>query len=284
MTMSEILPLIDTHTHFDIPEFDTDRVAQAALAYQNGVRDLVLVGYLAKYFERMVDCQAQMQALGDAGKPSPRAHLAFGLHPFYITQHTPNDLRLLEQCIQRYPSVALGEVGLDTFTAEMKLPKNIAKQQAFFIEQLGLATRYKLPVLLHIRRAHAETLKILKQQRFVGGGIAHSFSGGIQEAKALVNLGFKIGVTGQVTNPNAKKLRTTLVELVNVVGINSLVIETDCPDMMPLPCQTGTNQRNVPANLPYVVQGLADLLAVDIEKLSEQLIDNTQQVFGSYIG
>lgn len=278
-----MLQLIDTHTHFDIDMFDHDRAEQSALAYQRGVKHIVLIGYLAKYFAQMVACQQQMQGLIESDKPSPTAHLAFGLHPFYITEQVTNDLVKLEQFIQRYPSVAIGEIGLDTFSDEMKLPHNVAKQQDFFIQQLELATQYQLPVLLHIRRAHADTLRILKQQKFQNGGIAHSFSGGIQEAKALVDLGFKIGVTGQVTNPNAKKLRNTITELVKTVGLESLVIETDCPDMMPLSCQTNDNtldsRRNVPANLPIVLQGLADLLQIDVDSLSKMLWKNSTRLF-----
>lgn len=278
-----MLQLIDTHTHFDIDMFDHDRAEQSALAYQRGVKHIVLIGYLAKYFAQMVACQQQMQGLIESGKPSPTAHLAFGLHPFYITEQVTNDLVKLEQFIQRYRSVAIGEIGLDTFSDEMKLPHNVAKQQDFFIQQLELATQYQLPVLLHIRRAHADTLRILKQQKFQNGGIAHSFSGGIQEAKALVDLGFKIGVTGQVTNPNAKKLRNTITELVKTVGLESLVIETDCPDMMPLSCQTNDNtldsRRNVPANLPIVLQGLADLLQIDVDSLSKMLWKNSTRLF-----
>ena len=278
-----MLQLIDTHTHFDIDMFDHDRAEQSALAYQRGVKHIVLIGYLAKYFAQMVACQQQMQGLIESGKPSPTAHLAFGLHPFYITEQVTNDLVKLEQFIQRYHSVAIGEIGLDTFSDEMKLPHNVAKQQDFFIQQLELATQYQLPVLLHIRRAHADTLRILKQQKFQNGGIAHSFSGGIQEAKALVDLGFKIGVTGQVTNPNAKKLRNTITELVKTVGLESLVIETDCPDMMPLSCQTNDNtldsRRNVPANLPVVLQGLADLLQIDVDSLSKMLWKNSTRLF-----
>lgn len=278
-----MLQLIDTHTHFDIDVFDHDRIEQSALAYQRGVKHLILIGYLSRYFDQMAACQQQLRQLIASGIDSPNAHLAFGLHPFYITEHEPADLVKLERVIQRYPSVALGEIGLDTFSDEMKLPHNITKQQEFFVQQLALATQYKLPVLLHIRRAHADTIKILKQQKFQWGGIAHSFSGGIQEAKALVNLGFKIGVTGQVTNPNAKKLRNTITELVKTIGLESLVIETDCPDMMPLICQTGENtpdnRRNVPANLPVVLHGLADLLQINVDYLASVLWGNTLHLF-----
>lgn len=274
------LPLIDTHTHFDVDSFASDRDLQAQLAFEQGVHHLVLIGFLAKYFAQMVACQQQLQALAAQDKPTPTAHLAFGLHPFYITQHQGSDLQHLEQCIQQYSPIAIGEIGLDTFTDEMKIAENYAKQQDLFIQQLDLATQYRLPALLHIRRAHGDVLKILKSQKFQHGGIAHSFSGGIQEAKALVNLGFKIGITGQVTNPNAKKLRQTIVELVKTVGLEAIVIETDCPDFTPLPCQRQPchdthGRRNVPANLKYVLEELSNLLDKDSTELSHHLWQNS---------
>ena len=269
------LPLIDTHTHFDVDSFDHDREIQSQLAWHNGVHHLVLIGFLAKYFAQMVACQRQMQGYGQQGKATPLAHLAFGLHPFYITEHKDSDLQRLEQFIQQYSPIAIGEIGLDTFTAEMKTAENYTRQQDFFAQQLELAKHYQLPALLHIRRAHGDVIKMLKAQKFTQGGIAHSFSGGIQEAKALVNLGFKIGVTGQVTNPNAKKLRHTLTELVKIVGLDAIVIETDCPDFMPLPCHETHGRRNVPANLPYVLTALSDLLKKDQSRLAEQLWQNS---------
>ena len=269
------LPLIDTHTHFDVDSFDHDREMQSQLAWDNGVHHLVLIGFLAKYFAQMVACQQQMQGYGQQGKATPSAHLAFGLHPFYITEHKDSDLQQLEQFIQQYSPIAIGEIGLDTFTAPMKTAENYARQQDFFAQQLELAKQYQLPALLHIRRAHGDVIKMLKAQKFTQGGIAHSFSGGIQEAKALVNLGFKIGVTGQVTNPNAKKLRHTLTELVKIVGLDAIVIETDCPDFTPLPCHGTHGRRNVPANLPYVLTALSDLLKKDQSLLAEQLWQNS---------
>ena len=136
-----------------------------------------------------------------------------------------------------------------------------------------MATQYQKPVLLHIRKAHAETIAILKTQKFKLGGIAHAFSGGVEEAKALVKLGFKIGVTGQITNPNAKKLHQVL----QAIGSENLVIETDCPDMTPLCCQTSSEHRtrNTPVNLPYVLESLAQSLNQPELQLAAQLWQNS---------
>lgn len=300
-----IFPLIDTHTHFDAPVFDVDRDEQMQKAYQRGVRHLVLVGYLHRHFDRLyatkefIDEQAHAVA-GQTFKQKEKpfnAHIALGLHPFYIDQHTDEHLENMAQMLNDKRPLAIGEIGFDTFTDEMKQSDMVAKQGRFFKAQLDMAVSHKLPVMLHIRKAHAEALALLKAHYYDAhelGGVAHSFSGGEQEAKAFVKLGFKLGVTGQVTNPNAKKLRRTIQAAVDTYGIECLVIETDCPDMTPIMCQDSignqsalgqspddewgdapAHNRNVPANLPYVLGSLSELLAVPTERLAEQLWHNS---------
>ncbi len=95
------------------------------------------------------------------------------------------------------------------FLKQHKQAEIFQKQKDFFAAQLELAQQFDKPVLLHIRKSHAEVLQILKQQQFKQGGIAHAFGGGIEEAKAFIKLGFKLGITGQITNPNAKKLASS---------------------------------------------------------------------------
>lgn len=273
--------MIDTHTHFDEAVFDLDRADLALSAWQNGLRHLVLIGYLAQYFPRLVATQQQLNQWY-IQKASPMAHVAFGLHPFYIQQHQPQHLdqleQFLKQAVAQKTCIAVGEIGLDTFSAEMKIPLWYTAQKTLFSSQLELAKQFNLPVLLHIRRAHADTLAILKQHRFAQGGIAHAFSGGVEEAKALIKMGFKLGITGQITNPNAKKLRT----VVQHVGSAHLVLETDCPDMAPLCCQVSTpsgraHTRNTPANLPHVLDGLAQVLGMEKSVLAAQLWHNSVQ-------
>lgn len=310
-------PLIDTHTHFDEPVFSLDRVEQIERAQTAGLRHLLLIGYLRQYFSRMYNVQAQInkQAAPEAtvddyqNSDSIQAHIALGLHPFYIEAHSETDLQDLALMLsQQSDTIAIGEIGLDTYTPQMKQPEVYDKQKRFFIAQLDLAVAHGLPVLLHIRKAHADCLKILKDHDYDArklGGIAHSFSGGEQEAKAFVKLGFKLGITGQVTNPNAKKLRRALIAAVERYGLSCLVIETDCPDMMPIidttsqgrqsggPLSHSDNNlasypqgrvapnasdrplRNTPANLPYVLATLSSLLEVPEAILAQQLWKNS---------
>lgn len=272
-------PLIDTHTHFDDFVFDADRIDLATSAYDSGVRHLLLIGYLAKYFDRMLQTQQQLTEKLQAGLAVPKVYLASGLHPAYISQHSEADLEQLAQFLQSHSPVAIGEIGLDTFTDELKTEALVAKQKRFFTAQLDLAVHHQLPVLLHIRKAHADCLALLKKHSYDAhklGGIAHSFSGGEQEAKAFVKLGFKLGVTGQVTNSNAKKLRRAITAAVETYGLQCLVLETDCPDMTPVCCQQGEQPtRNVPGNLNFVLQSLSELLQVSEQQLAQQLWQNS---------
>lgn len=264
-----MMQLFDTHTHFDVHEFDDDRQFLAQQAKRQGVEKLILIGLTQSHFSTLVKTHHQINQWQDA----PTSYLAPGLHPIYIEQHQTQHLDDLEHLLQQEPCIAIGEIGLDRFLAEHKSVEIQQKQHDFFTAQLDLAQQYHYPVLLHIRKAHAEVLTLLKYHRFKYGGIAHAFSGGIEEAKALIKLGFKLGITGQITNPNAKKLR----QVVQAVGIQHLVIETDCPDMTPLCCQTSTEKRtrNVPQYLYYVLLGLADVLAIEPDVLAQQLWSNS---------
>lgn len=268
-------PLFDTHTHFDVPDFDLDREQLAYQAKKVGVEHLILIGFLYERFQDLIDTQQFLNQLNNA----PRSHLAPGLHPFYIEQHRLEHLNALENILKTEACIAVGEIGLDTFLKQHKQAEIFQKQQDFFSAQIELAQQYDKPILLHIRKSHADVLAMLKQHQFKHGGIAHAFSGGIEEAKAFIKLGFKLGVTGQITNPNAKKLHA----VVQAVGAEHLVLETDCPDMTPLCCQTSDQQhtRNTPVNLPFVLAGLAESLAMDQATLAGMLWKNSHECLGS---
>lgn len=259
--------LIDTHTHFDVPFYDARRAEFAARAYANGVRHIVLIGYKSAYFKRMLAAQ-------NASAPLI-CHLAMGLHPLYINDHQDSDLVLLDDYLQKYRNIAIAEIGLDGFTPELKA--QIPRQKRFFAAQIELAKAHKLPIMLHIRKNHADALAMLKAHNWQGGGIAHSFSGGAQEAVAFVKMGFKLGITGQFTNPNAKKLRQAVARVWQEFGAAAFVLETDCPDMTPFARYPATNE---PAFLPDILNELARTLGVNKEALAAQLWENSENAIG----
>ena len=269
MSFLSPVPLFDTHTHFDVSDFDADREELAFKAKQAGVDALILIGFLQERFDTLIQTHLALNKLQDA----PKSYLAPGLHPFYIEQHQTQHLDALEKVLMKHDCVAIGEIGLDTFLKQHKQADMLEKQKSYFSRQIEMAQHFDKPILLHIRKAHAETLAILKKHQFKQGGIAHAFGGGVEEAKAFIKLGFKLGVTGQITNPQSKKLHTVVQE----VGIEHLVLETDCPDMTPLCCQLSTEHRtrNTPVNLPFVLDGLVDVLGGDREQMANQLWVNS---------
>lgn len=194
---------------------------------------------------------------------------AIGLHPMYLAHHTADHLTELATHIACEPLVALGEIGLDYFIEDV----NHEKQQELFEAQLQLAKTSKLPILLHVRKAHDQVLATLRRHHFSQGGIVHAFSGSLQQAKIYINMGFKISFCGTVTYDRAKKIRRLATEL----DLADLVIETDSPDMPPAQHH---GERNVPTNLIYVVKCLAALRQQPEELIARSTRQNSKNVLG----
>lgn len=254
------MAMIDTHCHFDVPEFDHDRAAVAARAFAAGVERIVIPGYIAAQWPTLFAvCAAISQ---------PQLLPAPGLHPCYIQEHTQADLAQLEHLLRTQKNaVAVGEIGLDYFVAELKSPALKEKQSQFFIAQLALAAEFNKPVILHVRKAHQEVIAALKKIKFTQGGIVHAYSGGIEEAKHYAALGFCLGIGGPITYEQSKRLRA----VVSAMPLAALVLETDAPDMIPQPhrkAQVPREQnRNSPEFLPAVAQAVALLKYISVAEV-----------------
>lgn len=242
--------LIDTHCHFDVEDFDTDRIEVAARTLAAGVDTVVIPGYVARLWEKLFTVCDSIAL--------PRLLPAPGLHPCYISEHEVEHLAALEALLQsRSDCVAIGEIGLDYFLDELKAPDLKSKQQEFFRAQLLLAQRYHKPVILHVRKAHQDVIHILHEMKFREGGIVHAYSGGIEEARHYAKLGFRLGIGGPLTYDQSKRLRS----VVSAMPLEALVLETDAPDMVPLQHrkQGAGRSRNSPEFLPSVAQAMAEL-------------------------
>lgn len=242
--------LVDTHCHFDVDEFDADRTEVAARALAAGVDTIVIPGYIAERWPRIFSVCASIDA--------PRLLPAPGLHPCYIAAHTQADIAELERLISARPDcVAVGEIGLDYFLDELKSPALKAKQQEFFRAQLGVAMRYRKPVILHVRKAHQDVIHILHELKFREGGIVHAYSGGIEEARHYAKMGFRLGIGGPLTYDQSKRLRAVVVDM----PLELLVLETDAPDMIPLQHRDPLvrRTRNSPEFLSAVAVAMAEL-------------------------
>lgn len=252
---------IDTHCHLDAPQFaaDVDAVRQQAAAA--GVVHCVLPAVTRAHWSAV---QQLAHRLGDS--------YALGIHPLYTGQATDADLTTLAHSLEQQRSdprlVAVGEIGLDYFVPGL----DAARQTQFYRAQLQLARRFELPVILHVRRSADQLLKALREIP-VPGGIAHAFNGSLQQARAFVALGFKLGFGGALTYERALQLRRLAVEL----PLEALVLETDAPDMPPhwlyIPAAQRTAgqppSRNAPSELPCIAQVLADLRGLPLAALAQ---------------
>ena len=247
---------IDTHCHLDAAEFSADRDAVAAAAVAAGVTKIVVPAVEVANFAAVRQCCQRY----------PGCLPAYGIHPMYTPQATDADLDVLRDWLQRERPVAVGEIGLDHFVEGL----DPARQLHLFVEQLKLAREFDLPVLLHVRRA---VDPILRELRRIGvrGGIAHAFNGSRQQAEMFISLGFKLGFGGAMTWPRATRLRT----LAATLPLESMVLETDAPDIPPNFVGHG---RNEPAFLPRIAQILSELRAQPVDEIAKNTSQNATNI------
>ena len=249
--------LIDTHCHLDAAEFG-DHLAELLQAAQGaGVSRIVVPSVERANFDAVRRLCTQF----------PDCSPAYGIHPIFVANATPDDLDVLREYLLWHQPVAIGEIGLDFFIEHYDQPL----QEYYLAEQLKLAREFDLPVLLHIRRAQDTVLKHLRQIK-VRGGIAHAFNGSRSQADEFIKLGFKLGIGGTVTYPRATRLR----ELAATLPLESLVLETDAPDIPPEFVVRG--QPNKPEYLPRFAQVLAELRGISAEEIALATTQNALSV------
>lgn len=253
--------LIDTHCHLDAAEFDADRDEVVARARAAGVEVMVIAGV-----ER-----AGFDALLSACRRYPGCLPALGIHPMYVDNAKVEDLDVLREMIAQHHPVAIGEIGLDFFVPDY----DRERQEFYFAGQLEIAAECGLPVLLHIRRAQDTVLKFLRQAK-VNGGIAHAFNGSRQQAEEFIKLGFKLGFGGAMTYDRATRLRT----LAATLPLDSIVLETDAPDMPPAFIGKA---RNSPEYLPRIAEVLAELRGISVEEVAGITTANARAVLGKIV-
>ena len=265
---------IDTHCHLDAPDFARDRVAMRARARDAGVVHCILPAVEVANF-------AQVAALAHAQGDS----YALGIHPLYVKPALDTDLQTLDEqlaaSIDDPRLVAVGEIGLDFFVPALCQSPLRERQEYFYIEQLKLACKYGLPVILHVRRSADRLLRGLRAVAPVGrpwSGIAHAFAGSTQQAAAFTRLGFKLGFGGAVTFERALQLR----RLASSLPLDVLVLETDSPDIPPHwiyrtagERSGGVQQgRNEPAELPRIAAAVAGLRDLSPDLLADATLAN----------
>jgi TatD DNase family protein len=263
--MQAMATWIDTHCHLDAGEFDADRDVVRARARERGVAHCVLPAVDVASFAAVRELAHRH---GDS--------YALGIHPLRTPAAALEDLDRLDAALSEHRGdprlVAVGEIGLDFFDQTL----DPERQERFLVEQLRLARKHALPVILHVRRSADGLLKHLRRERV--GGIAHAFNGSRQQADEFVKLGFRLGFGGTVTYDRAQQVRRLAVEL----PLSALVVETDAPDIPPhwlyrvaADRANGHAQgRNEPGELPRIGEALASLRGLPPEELARATAAN----------
>ncbi len=254
--------MIDSHCHWDFPEFDHDRSGQLQSLALADVSHLLVLGVEPAQWPRLQTLQA------DYRDAPCQPLLAYGVHPCWgePLQLTENAFKTaLVQQLQT-GAVAIGECGMD---GSIEWPE--AQQRQLFGWHLQLACDLNLPLLIHAHRAHNPVMQLLSHYRPSAGGVIHGFAGSPELAQQYWRLGFYLGVGGTITYPRAQKTRRALA----AVPLQGLLLETDAPDM---PLMGYQGQANTPARLPLVAQALADLRQQPLSEIMATTTDNCRRL------
>ncbi len=251
--------LIDSHAHLEMPDFKKDLEAVIQRAKESGVEYIFTVGTEKKDWKRALEI----------ANSHPTIYAILGVHPHNAKEIDDQTYPLLRELCRDKKVRALGEMGLDFF--RNLSPREIQLQR--FREQIGLAKELGLPIVVHDREAHQETLEILKSGNAEEcGGIIHCFSGDYEMAKVCMDMGFYISIPGSMTFKNAEHLR----EIVKRIPLESLLVETDAPFLTPEPFR---GKRNEPGYVRYTAEKLAEIKKVSFEKVAEVTTKNALRVY-----
>jgi TatD DNase family protein len=258
---------IDTHCHLDAPEFADSLPVIIREAKEKNVRAILLPAVKA------ADCTHVKELAHQYSQEIPGLVYALGIHPLYTNQAQESDIKTLDERITESLSdprfVGVGEIGLDYFVEDL----DPHKQEFFFNAQLDLAQKYQLPVILHVRRSQDAILKALRR-RNISGGIAHAFNGSFQQAEQFIELGFKLGFGGATTYERALQIRKLLKEL----PLDSIVTETDSPDIPPAWLREEGIVFNQPAFVERIAKELASIRGIDDAEFASAVWSNAMHV------
>jgi len=251
--------LFDTHAHLDFEDFDADREEMIGRARAAGVVHIVNVGYDLVSSSRAVELSVRYDLI----------YAAVGVHPHVAGQVPPDYLEKIEKLAAHPKVVALGEMGLDYFRDLSPRPA----QKKVFREQLALAKKLNLPVIIHDREAHGDMMDILRRDGpFPAAGVIHCYSGSWEMAKECMAMGFYISIAGPVTFPNASRLKDVAAR----VPEDRLLLETDAPYLTPVPHR---GKRNESAYVRFTAEEVAALRGMEAEELARICTENGRKLF-----
>lgn len=256
--MSSYINIFDTHAHYEDEAFNHDREQMlSATLPQNGICGVVNCGSDIPTSEASVKLAAKY----------PYIYAAVGIHPECISDVPQDWENRLDKLLGQPKIVAVGEIGLDYHSKENP-SRDLQKE--FFIKQIMLAKKHNLPIIVHDRDAHGDTMDILR--RLNPAGTIHCFSGSVEMAKEVLRLGMYIGLGGAVTFKNAR----TPLEVAKAVPEEKLLFETDCPYMAPVPFR---GKRNDSTLIAYVAEKVAGLRGVSAQEILNTARKNAETLY-----
>ncbi len=245
----------DTHCHLANPALHADLPAVLAAAEHAGVRRFIVPATQRSDFDTVLSLSRH-----------PHIHSAVGIHPWFAHQASDDDLVRLQRLLVQHPRALVGEIGLD-FQHNQPGESERKHQTDIFHRQLQLAEQHRRPVILHNLKATAALAETIKTSGFKQSGIAHAFSGSLEEADILIRCGLFIGIGSLLLNPSAKKAHQAAVKL----PLEHIVLETDSPFML-------KNQTNTPANVRKIAETVAGLRGITLEEIAAQTEQNVAKL------
>ncbi|MFH0936916.1 MAG: TatD family hydrolase [Candidatus Daviesbacteria bacterium] len=248
---------VETHTHLDLIKRNTEEVVKEAA--EKGVTKMVTIG---------IDLESSKIAIEFASR-FEGVYAAIGFHPHEAKFLDEENLKELEKLAKKDKVVAIGETGLDYYWKHSTLPC----QMEAFKKQINLARELNLPLIIHDREAHQDTLKVLNEEAKGLKILLHCFSGDLAMAKVCIGRGYYLGIGGVVTFNNAVKLRAIVKE----VSLENLVLETDSPYLAPHPFR---GKPNEPKYIPLIAEKIAEIKGISLEKIAKITSKTVQEFYG----
>jgi len=252
-----LIGLIDSHIHLDDSRLLEDRFDLIHEAEEKGVGAFIVPAVSAEKFPQVFELSNNYSSV----------YCALGLHPYYINQHTAEDLEKLSVALDHKDVIGVGECGLDFYLKEL----DRQKQLLVFEAQVVLAKHFNLPLILHVRGAVDAVFQMLKKHDYYKA-VMHSFNGSIEQAKQIIAKGVYLGFGPAACNPKAHKLKALLAYL----PLECMVLETDAPDQ---PFFDRYGERNLPVDLVRVNKEIAQIKQIDAAELARQTTLNSTQLF-----
>lgn len=248
--------IFDSHAHYTDKAFNDDRENMLGSLEESGICGIINCG---------ADIESSVFSV-ELSKEYDYIYAACGIHPEEADKIPENYIEILRNLAKNEKCVAIGEIGLDYYWRQ----DTKEKQKELFENQILLAKELDLPIIVHDREAHGDTLEILKKHK--PRGVLHCFSGSVETAEEILKLGMYIGLGGALTFKNARKS----VEVAEMLPLDRLLLETDCPYMAPVPFR---GKRNYSGYIPYIAEKVAEIKDIDPQTVLDVTSENAKKLF-----